>query len=92
MALIAAPQGGFIASQVWEIAGRKNLTIFKGCYYSRFYMMISSNFREIETKNLNSDLCILTFLALGTKSRAAYIGYLNIGNGHEIEATICGLS
>ena len=55
-------------------------------------MMISSNFREIETKNLKSDLCILTFLALGTKSRAAYIGYLNTGNGHEIEATICGLS
>ena len=32
--IIAAPQGGFIAQYILEIVGRKNLTIFKGCYYS----------------------------------------------------------
>ena len=31
----------------------------KGCHYSRFYMMISSSFWKIETKNLNSYPCIL---------------------------------
>ena len=69
---IAAPQGGFIAPHVWEIAGRKNLAIFKGCHYSWFYMMISWSFQKIETKNLNSEPCILNFLVLGTKSPAAY--------------------
>ena len=49
--IIAAPQGGFIAQYILEIVGRKNLTIFKGCYYSWFYMMISLSFRKIETHN-----------------------------------------
>ena len=57
---------------VWDIVGRKNLTIFKGCYYSRFYMMISSSFRKIETKNSNSNPCTLIFIVLGTTSPAAY--------------------
>ena len=39
--VIAVPQGGFIAPHVWGIVGRKNLTIFKGCHYSQFYMIIS---------------------------------------------------
>ena len=69
---IAAPQGGFIVPHVWEIVGRKNHTIFKGCHYSRFYIMISSNFRKIETKNLNSDPRILVLLVLGTTSPASY--------------------
>ena len=66
MRIIAAPQGSFIGPHVWEIEGRNNLTIFKGCHYSRFYIMISLSFRKIETKNLNSDPHILIFLALGT--------------------------
>ena len=66
------PQGGFIAPNVWEIVVRKNLTIFKGCHYSRFYIMISLSFRKIETKNLNSDPHILIFLVLGTTSSAAH--------------------
>ena len=70
--LIAAPQGGFIAPHVWEIVCRKNLTIFKGCHYSRFYIMISLSFQKIETKNLNSDPRILIFLVLGTTSPAAH--------------------
>ena len=45
--LIAACQGGFIAPHVWEIAGRKDLTIFKSCHYSWFYMIISSSFLYI---------------------------------------------
>ena len=69
--LIAPPQGGFIP-YVWEIVGKKNLTIFKGCHYSIFYIIISSSFWKIETKNLNSDPCILMFLILGTSSPAAY--------------------
>ena len=40
--LIATPQGGFMAPNVLDILGRKNLTIFQVCHYSRFYMMISS--------------------------------------------------
>ena len=68
---IAAPQGGFIAPHVWEIVGRKNLAIFKGCRYSWFYM-ISWSFQKIEAKNLNLELCILNFLVLGTTLPAAY--------------------
>ena len=88
--IIAAPEGGFMGPHVWEIVGRKNLTIFKGCHYSRFYIMISSGFRKIKTKNLNSDVRILIFLVLGVP--ALHIGYLNIRSCHEIEAAICGLS
>ena len=57
---------------VREIAGRKNMTIFKGCHYFWFYIMFSSSFRKIETKNLNSDPRILIFLVLGTTSPAAH--------------------
>ena len=70
--LITAPQGGFIALHVWEIVGRKNLTIFRGCHYSRFNIMISSSFPKIVTKNLNSDPGILIFLALSTISLAGH--------------------
>ena len=70
--LITAPQGGFIAPHVWEIVGRKNLTIFKGCDYSRFYVMISLSFYKIETKNINSDLRILIFLVQVTIRPAAH--------------------
>ena len=63
---IAALQGGFIAPHLWEIACRKNLTIFKGCHYSRFYTMISLSFQKIETKNLKSNPRILSFPVLGT--------------------------
>ena len=48
--LTAAPHGGFVAPHGWEIVGAKNLTIFKGCNYSRFYMKIASSFQKIETK------------------------------------------
>ena len=72
MRKIAAPQGSFIGPHVWETEGRKNLTIFKGWHYSRFYIMISLSFRKIETKNLNSDPPILIFLVLGTTLPAAH--------------------
>ena len=74
MLIIATPQGGFIAPHVSEIVGRKNLTIFKGCHYSRLYLMISLSlsFRKIETKNLNSDPRILILLGLGTTSLAPH--------------------
>ena len=62
----------FIAPHVSETVGRKNLTIFKDCHYSRFYIMICLSFRKIETKNLNLDPFILPFLVLGTISPAAH--------------------
>ena len=70
--LIAASQGGFTAPQVCEIVGRKNLTIFKGYQCSPFSLMISSSFRKIQTKNLNSNPCSLIFFVLGTTSPAGY--------------------
>ena len=70
--LIATPQGGFIAPHVREIVGRKNLTMFKGCHYSRFDIMICSSFRKIETKNLNSDPGILILLVRRTTSLHAH--------------------
>ena len=63
--LIAAPQGGFIAPHVWEIVCRKNLTIFKGYHYSRFYIMISLSFWKMETKNLNLNPGYFNFLRTG---------------------------
>ena len=72
LVLIAASQGGFIASHIWEIVGRKNLTIFKGCCYSPFCLMILSTFWKTKTKNLNSDPRILIFLVLGTALPAGY--------------------
>ena len=62
---IATTQDGFIAPHVLDIVDRKNLTIFRGSHYSRFYIMFSSSFRKIETKNLISDPRILIFLVLG---------------------------
>ena len=85
--LIAAPQGEFIALHIWEIVHRKNLTIFKGCHYSRFYIMIPLSFRKIETRNLNSDPPILIFLVLGTKHQL-HISNLNIRSDHDIEADL----
>ena len=72
LTLIAAPEGGYIAPHIREIVCRKNFTIFKGCHYSRFFIMISSSLGKIETKNLNSDPRILIFLVLGTTSSAAH--------------------
>ena len=44
--------------------------------------MISSSFRKVETKNLNSDPRILIFLVLENweSHHQLYIGYLNIRN------------
>ena len=86
---IATPQYGFIAPHVKEIVDKKNLTIFKGCQYSQFYIIISSSFWKIETKNINLVPRILILLVLETKSPAAH--YLTIRCGHEIEAAIRGL-
>ena len=82
--VITTPQDGFIAPHVWEIVGTKNLTIFKGCQYFRFYMMISSNFWSIEQKNLNSNPCISITL-YWEQHHLLHISYLNIRSGHEIE-------
>ena len=44
--LFCRPSGRHYSPHVWEIVGGKNRTIFRGCHYSRFYMMISSSFRK----------------------------------------------
>ena len=46
--------------------------MFTFCYYSQFYMVISTSLWKIETKNLNLDPRISIFFVLGTKSAAAY--------------------
>ena len=56
---IAAPQRGFIARHIGETVGSENL-------------IISSDFRKIETRNLNLDPCILIFPVLGTRSPPAH--------------------
>ena len=66
------PLGRLYSSARMRIVGRKNLTIFKVCHYSRFYVMISSSFWKIKTKNLNSDPRILIFFLLETTSPAAH--------------------
>ena len=55
--------------------------------------MISSSFRKIETKNLNSERGVLIFLVLRTTLPLVAqlrTGYLNIRSGHEVEAAILG--
>ena len=85
---VAALQGSFTGSHVWEIVVRKNLTLFEVCHYSPFYIMISSSFHKINTKSLNLDLCISNCLALETVSLAPllHIDYVNIRSGNEIGA------
>ena len=50
----------------------RNFATIQGCHYPLFYVMISSNFRKVKAKNLNSGPCILIFLVLGTNPPAAY--------------------
>ena len=87
--LIAVPQGGFIALHVWEVVCRKNLTIFKGCHYFRFYITISLSFQKIATKNLNSDPCILIFLVLGINHQL-HISYLDIRSDYVQKQPLVG--
>ena len=48
--LIAARQGGCIVPYVWEIVAGKNLTIFEGCHFPRFYIMDLIEFCENQDK------------------------------------------
>ena len=90
---IAACQDGFIVPHVWEIRVRKNLTIFKGCHFAQFHILIWWSFPEIETKNFNSDPCFLKLLKMGTISPAAhFLNFEHIGRSQTIAAIICGFS
>ena len=53
--IITAAKGGFITLHVWKAEVRKHLTILEGCYFTRFCLLTSSNFRKIEAKNFTSD-------------------------------------
>ena len=91
--IIDARQGGFMISYVWEIVVRKNLTIFEGCHFARFYILIWWSFPKIETKNLNSDQCFFKIIKLGTISPAAhFFNCVHIGRSQTIAAIIRGFS
>ena len=91
--LIAARQCDFIVPHVWEMVVRKNLTIFGGCHFARFYILIWWSFSKIETKNFNSDLCFFKLVKLGMISPAAhFLNCVHIGRCQTITATIHGLS
>ena len=84
---IATRQGGFIVLHVWEIVVRKNLTIFEGCHFARFYILIWWSFPKIETKNFNSDPCFFKLVKLGTISPAAhFLNCVHIGRRQTIAA------
>ena len=70
--VIAPRQDGFMFPYVWEIKVRKNLRIFEGCHFPRFYILIWSSFRKIETKDLNSDPCFFNLVKLWSISPAAH--------------------
>ena len=53
--IIATRQYGFIVRHVWEIIVRKSLTIFEGCNFPRFFILIWLSFQEIDTRNFKSD-------------------------------------
>ena len=55
----------FRVPRVWEIWVRKNLTILEGCHFPRFYILIWSSFRKMETQNFDSDQCFLNLVKLG---------------------------
>ena len=40
MRIIAAHVGGFIVPHIREVVVRKNLTIFEGCHFAQFYILI----------------------------------------------------
>ena len=71
--------------------GRKNLTIFKGCHYSRLFIMISLSFRKIETKNLNSDP-LFQFSSYWELHHQLHISYLSTRSDCEIQAASRRLS
>ena len=48
--VIAARHGGFIVPYVWEIVVRKNLTIFEGCHFPRYYIIDLIEFCENRDK------------------------------------------
>ena len=91
--LTAARQGGFIVLHLWEIVARKNLTIFEGCHFARFYILIWWSFPRIGTKNFNSDPCFFKLVKLGTISPAAhFLNCVHIGRSQTIAAIIRRLS
>ena len=91
--VIAARQGGFIVSYVWEVVVRKNLTNFEGCHFAQFYILIWWSFLKIETKNFKLGPCFFKLVKLGTISPSAHFRYcVHIGRSQTIAAMICDLS
>ena len=91
--LIAARQGGFIVPYVWEIVVRKNLTIFEGCHFPRFYIIDLIKFRENRDKEFQFGPILVNLVELGRISPAAHFIYcVHIGRSQKMAAIICGLS
>ena len=84
------PPGCFIVPHKWEIVVRKNLTIFEGCYFAGFYILIWWSFPKIEAKNFNSGSCFFKLAKLGMISPATHFGNcVHIGRSQTIAAIIC---
>ena len=87
------PFRGFIVPYIMEISARKNVTIFEGCHFPRFDILIPTSFWKIETQNIKSDPCIFNLVKLGTISPAAYfLNWENIERSQAIQTAICRLS
>ena len=72
----------------------KNLvTIFKGCYFPRFCVLISSSFHKIDTKNFKTYLSFFRVVKLGKiPPSARLLNCVNTVRSQVIEAIIRGIS
>ena len=89
---IAARQGGFIVPYVWEIVARKNLTIFEGCHFPRFYNWfdwVSWKSRQRISIRTHAFLILLNW----ERYHLLHISLtVHIGRSQKIAAIIRGLS
>ena len=82
-----------IVPHVWETVVRKNLTIFEGCHFTRFYILIWQSFRKSRQRISTRTQAIFTLVKLGTISFAAYfLNCVHVGRSQTIAAIIRGLS
>ena len=87
--LIVVPRGDFIALHIWQIIGRKNLTVFKSL--SLFSILCNGFVKFLENRKKEFKLKLMYFNVPRTGNQM-HLGYLNIRSGHEIESAIRGIS
>ena len=80
----------FIARTYEKYEVRNDLTIFKGCHFARCYILISSSFRKIKTKNFRSNPCFFKLAKMGTSPVEIYL--LKLINSYTITSCeICSI-